>query len=167
LSSSVITQPVTSPLRRKLLWWLPTLLWLCAQAVFSTDTFSAEHTGSILWKIVHAIYGAISTSQFEILHFLVRKAAHFCTYGVLSVFAFYSWRMTLPARERWAFRWSALAVGLTLLAGSLDEFHQTFVPSRTASPRDVLLDVTGAVCFQLVLATILRRRREADLPREA
>jgi VanZ family protein len=141
-------------------------LWLCAQAVFSTDTFSAEHTGSILWKIAHAVYGAISASQFETLHFLVRKAAHFCTYGVLSVFAFYSWRTTLPARERWALRWSALAVGLTLLAGSLDEFHQTFVPSRTASPRDVLLDVTGAVCFQLILAAILRRRRQADLPHE-
>ena len=110
---------------------------------------------------MHAIYGGITTNQFEMIHFLVRKSAHFCTYGLLSLFAFYSWRVTLPSPERWAFRWSALAVGVALLAGSLDEFHQMFVPSRTASPRDVLLDVTGAVCFQLVIALILRRKAPA------
>jgi VanZ family protein len=145
-------------LRRKLLWWLPTLLWLCAQALFSTDAFSAENTGGILWRIVHAIYGGITNEQFEILHFVVRKAAHVCTYGILSVFAFFSWRATLPVRQNWSLRWSALAVCLALVAGSLDEFHQTFVPSRTASPKDVLLDTIGAVCFQVVLAVIIRRR---------
>jgi VanZ family protein len=164
LSSSAISQPGTPLLRRKLLWWLPTILWLCAQAVFSTDAFSAEHTGSILWKIVHAVYGAISASQFDTLHFLVRKAAHFSTYGTLSIFAFFSWRATLPARQSWALRWSALAVCVALVAGSLDEFHQVFVPSRTASPRDVLLDVTGAVFFQLALWAVFRRQaRRTDL----
>src|ERR1700757_2528748 len=39
--------------RQKLWYWVPTFLWLCLLAAFSTDTFSAEHTGHILWKIVH------------------------------------------------------------------------------------------------------------------
>lgn len=145
-------------MRRKLLWWLPTIVWLCLQASFSTDAFSAENTGSILWRIVHAIYGGISPHQFEVLHFLIRKGAHFTTYGLLSVFAFFSWRATVPRPARWSFRWSGLAVLLAGVAGSLDEFHQVFVPSRTASPRDALLDAIGAVCFQIVLALILRRR---------
>ncbi len=143
-------------MRRKLLLWLPTLLWLSLLALFSTDTFSAEHTGSILWKIVHAVYGGISESQFEILHFLVRKTAHFTFYGLLSVFAYYSWKATLPVRRIWAFRWSGLAVAVALIAGSLDEFHQSFVPSRTSSVRDVLLDTAGAVFFQLVIAAFAR-----------
>jgi len=142
-------------------------LWLCAQALFSTDAFSAEHTGSILWKIVHAIYSGITAGQFEVLHFLVRKSAHFCTYGVLSVFAFYSWRATLPGAERWAFRWGFMAVCTALAAGSLDEIHQSFVPSRTASSKDVLLDTIGAICFQVVLALTLRRKRSArEFPTE-
>lgn len=157
----MISQPAGLTPRRKLLSWLPTLLWLCLQALFSTDTFSAEHTGSVLWKLLHAIYPAISAGQFDAIHFLIRKGAHFSTYGVLGVLAFFSWRATLPGRTSWALRWSALGLLVVLAAGSLDEFHQMFVPSRTASPRDVLLDVTGAVCFQIVLAMILwvKRRR--------
>jgi VanZ family protein len=157
LSSSVVQETISLTPRRKLLWWLPTLLWLCLQAAFSTDTFSAEHTGSVLWAIVHALYPGISAGQFAALHFFVRKAAHFTTYGLLSVFAFYSWKAMLPASERWRFRWSALALTLTLVAASLDEFHQSFVPSRGPSPRDVLLDMIGAVFFQMVLAAFLRR----------
>jgi VanZ family protein len=138
--------------RRKLVLWLPTLAWLCLLTVFSTDSFSAEHTGSILWKVVHWGYGGITQRQFEVLHFFVRKAAHFTFYGILSVFAYYSWKATLPARRIWTFRWSGLALATTLIAGSLDEFHQSFVPSRTASSHDVLLDVTGALFFQILIA---------------
>jgi VanZ family protein len=145
--------------RRKLILWLPTLLWLCLLAVFSTDSFSAEHTGSLLWKIVHAVYGGISERQFEVLHFFVRKAAHFTFYGLLSVFAYYSWKATLPARRIWTFRWSGLALAVTLIAGSLDEFHQSLVPSRTASSHDVLLDLTGALFFQILIAAFVGGRR--------
>jgi VanZ family protein len=145
--------------RRKLVLWLPTLVWLCLLTAFSTDTFSAEHTGSILWKIVHAIYGGISDRQFEVLHFFVRKAAHFTLYGMLSVFAYYSWKATLPARRIWTFRWSGLALAVTLIAGTVDEFHQSFVPSRTASSHDVLLDVTGALFFQILIAAFAGGRR--------
>lgn len=158
MSSSAISQHANASLRRKLLWWVPTIVWLCLQAFFSTDTFSAENTGSILWRIIHAVYPGISVHQFEVLHFVVRKTAHLTTYGVLSVFAFFSWRATLTSPARWTFRWSLLAVLLAAVAGSLDEFHQMFVPSRTASPRDVLLDTIGAICFQIVLAAVLRRR---------
>jgi VanZ family protein len=121
-------------------------------AAFSTDGFSAEHTGTILWKIVHSVYSGISVRQFETLHFLVRKTAHFTFYGLLSVFAFYSWKATLPTPKSWTLRWCGLALTVALLAGSLDEFHQSFVPSRTASPRDVMLDVLGACFFQLLIA---------------
>lgn len=159
LSSSVIQQPSPITIWGRLQPWWPTLLWLAAIASFSTDTFSAEHTGSILRKIVHLVYGAITQEQFKVLHFFIRKAAHFSVYGLLSVFAFYSWRSALPARQRWTFHWSGLALALTLVAASLDELHQSFVPSRTASPRDVALDLVGALCFQIIIASFLGIRR--------
>ncbi len=37
------------------------------------------------------------------------------------------------------------------LPAALDEFHQSFVPSRTASPWDALLDTTGAAAAQIFL----------------
>lgn len=136
--------------------WFPTVAWLCVLALFSSDTFSADHTGSILEKVLRALFGEISRQRFEAIHFLIRKSAHFCSYGTLSAFAFFSWRATFPALKTWSLRWSGLALLLTLFAASADEFHQSFVPSRTASPRDVMLDMVGALFFQIAIAIVLR-----------
>jgi len=146
---------------RKLLAWLPTLIWLSVLACFSTDVFSAEHTGGVLRKIIHALFGAISEHRFEQVHFLVRKSAHFTSYGLLSAFAFFSWRGTLLSAVRWSLRCSNLALLMTLAAASLDEFHQSFIPSRTASYHDVILDMTGAIFFQLVIAAWINLRYAA------
>lgn len=141
-----------------MLAWVPTLCWLVVLACFSTNTFSSDHTGRVLLKIIHWVYGTISDQQFQFVHFLVRKSAHFFSYGLLSFFAFFSWRATLPDIEFWRAKWSGLALLITLAAGSSDEIHQRFVSSRTSSPWDVLIDMTGAICFQILLAVILRRR---------
>jgi VanZ family protein len=158
LSSSALHQTVPATPPRKLRAWIPTLLWLCVLAAFSTDTFSAEHTGGILLKVLHALFGQISPHQFLVIHFFVRKAAHFCSYGLLGALAFFSWRATLPSLQRWTLRWSLLAVLVAAAAGGLDEFHQRFVPSRGPSIHDVLLDSIGAVFFQVVIALWLSRR---------
>jgi len=160
LSSSALHQTVPATPPRKLRAWIPTLLWLGVLAAFSTDAFSAEHTGGILLKVLHALFGQISAHQFQQVHFFIRKSAHFCSYGMLSALAFFSWRATLPSLPRWTFRWSLLAVLLAAMAGGLDEFHQIFVPSRGPSLRDVFLDFTGAVFFQLVIALWLGRRAD-------
>ena len=160
MSSSALHQTVRATPPRKLRAWIPTLLWLCVLAAFSTDAFSAEHTGGILLKILHALFGNIPAHQFQQIHFFIRKSAHFCSYGLLGALAFFSWRATLPSLPRWTFRWSLLAVLLAVIAAGLDEFHQSFVPSRGSSLRDVFLDFTGAVFFQLVIALWLGRRAD-------
>lgn len=156
MSTLAIQKTAEAPLKSKLIAWLPTLLWMAIIAWFSTDTFSAAHTGSILQRILRAVYPGITNEQFEIIHHFVRKAAHFSVYGLLSLFAYYSWRATLPRRARWTFIWSGLALLVTLLAGSLDEIHQIFVPSRGPSPYDVMLDVTGALFVQILIASFVR-----------
>jgi VanZ family protein len=159
LSSTLVHEPVLATPQRRLSAWIPTLIWLCVLALFSTDTFSAEHTGMVLSRILHALFGPISAHQFQHIHFLIRKSAHFGSYGLLSALAFFSWRATLPARSLWTFRWSALALLLTVTAAGLDEFHQSFLPSRTSSLRDVFLDLAGAIFFQLVILLWLRWRQ--------
>jgi VanZ family protein len=147
------------PARRNLfVAWIPTVAWLCLLAAFSSDTFSADHTGILLHKILNALFGEVSQQRFEAIHFLVRKSAHFCSYGTLSAFAFFSWRATLPALKAWSVRWCGLALLVTLLAASADEFHQSFVPSRTSSPRDVMLDMIGAFFFQIAIALSVHSR---------
>jgi VanZ family protein len=151
LSLPAVHEPVNTASPRKLRAWIPTLLWLCILTLFSTDTFSAEHTGSVLLKILHALFGTRFDEQFQQIHFFIRKSAHFCSYGFLGALAFFSWRATFPARPRWTFRWCLLALLVAVTAGALDEFHQTFLPSRTASMRDVFIDMIGAIFFQLAI----------------
>ncbi len=146
--------PETSTTRRnRIIAWIPTLLWLAMIACFSTDVFSARHTGSLTWKILHWIYPSISIELFDLIHFFIRKTAHFTAYGFLSFLSYRSWRATFPSRAPWTFKWAGLALALTLAAASSDEFHQSFVPSRTSSPLDVLLDMMGAIFVQTLIAT--------------
>lgn len=50
-----------------------------------------------------------------------------------------------------------VAVGLTMLAGAGDEFHQSFLPFREASLSDVLLDTVAATACALMMSAFERR----------
>lgn len=156
MSSSAIDQQAPSASKFKA--WIPTILWLCVLAFFSTDLFSSEHTGSILAKILDALFPNLSAESFAFIHFLVRKSAHFCSYGFLGALSFFSWRATFPAPQRWHIRWAMLGVLMSFAAGSLDEFHQSFVPSRTSTFHDVLIDTAGGIFFQIVIMLWLTRK---------
>lgn len=158
MATLVISKTAPPPRKRKLIGWLPTLAWLGLIVCLSTDTFSSEHTGAILEKIIRAVYGEISPAAFTMIHVVVRKTAHFTVYGLLSLFSYYSWRITLPRPSRWTFTWSLLALLLTLCAASLDEFHQRFIPSRGPSVHDVMLDMMGAMFVQILIAGFARFR---------
>jgi VanZ family protein len=53
----------------------------------------------------------------------------------------------------------AVLVGCSVVAAS-DEFHQTFVKSRTPSVRDVLLDIVGAILGLLIGWSFAHRHPE-------
>jgi len=91
------------------------------------------------------------TNERLMSHF-VRKAAHFTEYAILGLLA----KRVSDAcfAERWKsnLMCAALVVGVPMA----DEFIQTFVPGRSGSIRDVLLDISGSV-FSLTLSWIIRR----------
>ena len=47
----------------KLFYWLPPILWLAAIFYFSTDSFSGEHTGSLLYTIAHWLVPSLTVEQ--------------------------------------------------------------------------------------------------------
>lgn len=49
------------------------------------------------------------------------------------------------------------ALVLVSLGAALDEYHQTFVPGRTGTPRDVLIDVGGALAAAEIESLIAAR----------
>ena len=137
-------------------YWLPALTWTCVVLYASSDTFSAQNTGSILETVTTFLFGRISPETFDTVHFLIRKSAHVTEYGILGLLWFRAWR---GARPGFQWKWSLAGIGMALATAITDEVHQSFVPSRGSSAWDVMLDVTGAALVQIVLWLLIRRRR--------
>jgi VanZ family protein len=132
--------------------WIAAILWLIVIAIESSNLASSNNTSRILYPMLHFLF-RMDLVHFEHLHFYIRKGGHVFGYGLLSILLFRAWRETLPvvSGARWTLRWSTLAVLGTAVVASLDEWHQSFIPSRTGTPRDVLLDTCAGIAAQLLL----------------
>jgi len=132
--------------------WIAAGLWIGLIAVESTEWLSSEHTSRFLYPLFHFLF-AMNLARFEVLHHYLRKLGHFVGYFTLSVFLFRAWKATLhlPQTPRWAPRWAVIAFFMSVLVASLDEWHQTFIPSRTGRFADVVLDSAAALTAQLVI----------------
>jgi VanZ family protein len=139
--------PTQSAVRR-LSSWLPAIAWAILISWASTDVFSASHTSRYILPALHWLIPHASAETLERLHFLIRKSAHFTEYFV---FSFFLLRAVRGEHRGWQIRWAITALAIAAGYSALDEFHQSFVPSRTASPWDSLLDTTGAATAQFVL----------------
>jgi VanZ family protein len=132
--------------------WIAAILWLIVIAIESTAYLSSHNTSRILYPLLHFLFG-MDPAQFEHFHFYIRKGGHVFGYGMLSILLFRAWRESLPVVNGacWTLRWSTLAVLGTAVVASLDEWHQSFIPSRTGTPWDVLLDTCAGVGAQILL----------------
>ncbi len=100
----------------------------------------------------------LDPAHFPIWHFFIRKTGHFVGYFTLSWLLFRAWRDTFPfPGNRWSIQWARISFFMTALVACLDEWHQSFLPSRTGNLHDVLLDSTAALIAQVVLFLVLRR----------
>ncbi|HEV2826074.1 MAG TPA: VanZ family protein [Pyrinomonadaceae bacterium] len=135
--------------RRGRLWrYGPLILWMLFISFASTAEFSAVNTSTILRPLVLWFVPTLSEAQVAAIHFLLRKLGHFTEYAVLAFLArraFITSSRTL-LRQHW-FQW---ALWLVVIYGLLDEFHQSFVPSRTASVYDSAVDVAGGLTVLLL-----------------
>jgi len=74
-----------------------------------------------------------------------------------------AWWFTLPRSH--FFHDALLALLGTALVASCDEWHQTFLPNRTGTPWDVVLDCTGAIVLQLLVYIYMRSFNPKHLAR--
>jgi len=115
---------------------------------FSTDVGSFPNTFHYLEPILRFIFPHITSHTLLLLHQLTRKLAHVAEYAILSYF----WFRALNQGERtWLPRSAVWALVLSISYALLDEYHQTFVPSRAASLVDVGIDSRGALTTQVYL----------------
>lgn len=142
-------------LSERLSRYLPLLIWLAFIFLASSNGFSAGNTSLIVGPLVRWFVPDISPSALANVHFFTRKAAHFTEYailGFLAARAFSNSRHELLRRK-----WLLFAAILIVVYSLLDEYHQSFVPSRTASVYDSFIDMAGGVTALAVV--YLRKRR--------
>lgn len=140
--------------------WVPVLLW--AGLIFwgSTDALSVPHTSRFLKPFLLWIDPRIGAETVASVQVAIRKAGHMCEYAVLAVLV---WRASNGADLGRVRPWPAglaWTTWITVVAYAVsDEFHQSFVPSREGSPRDVAIDAAGAALAVGMVWCVGRLRR--------
>jgi len=164
MSSSVLAPPHGS-VRHWISAWLPVAIGAAVIACESTVYFGADHTTGPFRAVWQWFFGFVPDERWETIHHLIRKTGHSVGYGTLGLVWLRAWCMT---RLRAVYLTNALLalLGTALVAGC-DELHQSFLPNRTGTPWDVLLDCTGAAVLMCIAWLILRIRSPRRLARAA
>ena len=122
----------------------------------STNFGSAENTSRFLYPLLHFLFG-VNAAQFPVWHSVIRKTGHFIGYFTLSCSVIPLLASHIPlSRRKLDIKWAGIAFFMTAVVASLDEWHQTYLPRRTGTLHDVLLDSTAALMAQIMLFVILR-----------
>jgi VanZ family protein len=127
--------------------WLPVAAWMGVVLLFSTGGFSADTSSRFIGPLLRAL--GFPPDLIPVLHFWIRKSAHFVEYAGLGFLAFRAARLSWAARGA-----AAVALGLALGLAAVDEGHQATLASRTGSARDVAIDLAGAA-FGVALRRVL------------
>ncbi|HEY9776980.1 MAG TPA: VanZ family protein [Planktothrix sp.] len=117
--------------------WTAVALWMLVIFAFSAQA----HSGDITAQVLHDF------------NYIGRKAAHMCEYAILFLLCRNAAKLT------WARHPSLIAFAITVLYSMSDEYHQSFVPGRTATINDVIYDSCGALAAWLVISIWLRLRQ--------
>ena len=143
-------------MRTFLKYWLPVFIWIAIILAGSTDIFSAEHTSRYLVPFLRWLNPHISPHTIATIHFALRKLGHLAEYAILATLL---WR-ALRSGNRWQMAMSILFVVawfVCAIFAATDEFHQSFVRSRTPAAGDVMIDIVGAF-IGLAICWIFARR---------
>ena len=125
-------------------YWLPLLIWLGIMFVGSTELLSAEQTSRFLAPFLRWLEPNISIQTLAQIHFFMRKLAHVGEYVILATLLWRAVRGGSNLRMKMSFLFVAIWFACGIFAAS-DEFHQSFMSSRTASVRDAMIDMCGAL----------------------
>ncbi|AGE23811.1 putative phosphotransbutyrylase [Geobacillus sp. GHH01] len=125
--------------------WLPVILWCLVIYSFSESSwFTGANTAHVLQMILSYLpFGGGDEEGPSWLNFVIRKAAHLTEFGILAALV---WRALAPKRFAYAGAWLFATV-----YAATDEWHQSFEPGRTATPKDVAIDSCGALLALLIV----------------
>jgi len=146
--------------------WLPATLWLGMMLLifyFSSQAGSPENSAAwivgILRWIAPQLAEQLTPEQLHLMNYIFRKMGHGTGYLILTLLGYWALRRSFGMDAPRALRWAVLT---SLLRAVLDEIHQAFVPGRTGTPVDVIIDAIG-----IALAAWLIQQRTSPRDRHS
>ena len=135
-------------------YWIPIIIWLFSMYLFSTDMMSSSETSRFIVPLLKFFLRGVSPAGIDFWHAVIRKLAHVTEYFILAILVYRALKFDgfgpVGGRLR--------TIVFIVLAALLDEFHQSFVASRTATIVDVGYDCLGGVWALWVIALYEFRR---------
>lgn len=141
-------------LRNALIYWLPPLAWMIFISPMN-DLLTSHSTSSLIMPLIAWVFPDASRHTSEALHILLRKTGHFLEYAFLAFLLFRGFR---GSKKTYQFTWILYAGLISLGYSALDECLQTFIPARTGSFYDWLIDSSGIACSLGILSW--KKKRE-------
>ncbi len=148
--------PSLTPSHHRFSRYGPFLVWAALIFIGSSSALSASHTSVVLRPIIW-LFPHVSDATLATIHFLVRKAGHLTEYAILALLA--ARAFSTSSRDLLRNRWFWVSLLIVVAYALSDEFHQSFVPSRTASIYDSMIDSIGGLIALLLLAIRVRSPR--------
>lgn len=138
--------------------YAPLVVWMGFIFFASTGEFSASNTSRIIGPLLRWLFPDISEENLLLAHFITRKVAHFTEYAILAWLAARAFNTS--SRSILRRHWFLISLLLVVAYSLSDEYHQSFVPSRTGTIYDSLIDMSGGLAALLLYALWQRRKRE-------
>lgn len=148
-------------------FWIPAIFM--AGLIFFFSSQPGEDSSKLSGSLLHEILLALSRffpgrtdaepnlALLAELEFLLRKTAHVTEYTILYLTVLFGLSPRRLPRKKWALT----AFLITVCYACTDEFHQYFVPDRSARITDVMIDSIGSSIITLSLAASSLFRKNA------
>ena len=122
-------------MKRKILRWLPAVIMMVM--IFIASGIPGEEVPT-----------------FEGIDFIVKKGGHMIGYAMLAVACY----LAAYGANRNRTRSAVLSLCLAVVYAVSDEYHQSFIPGRSATVMDVGIDSVGAIIGVTLMDFVVRRR---------
>ncbi len=149
-----MTSRKSSKWRGRIIRYAPLVLWIGVIFFLSSAFASLSGTSRFIRPILVFLFPEATAETFLLYHGFIRKFAHFAEYAILAFFAARAFYNSSVAALR-KFRFSASII-LVLFVAAFDEINQAFIPARTGSAGDVLIDAAGGLAMTAFLVFFRR-----------
>lgn len=145
--------------KRLIINWILFLGWITFIFYMSNQSGEVSTKQSDLVVDIFVRLGLeLSGILVEMATFIIRKSAHFIEYFILGIITMNLFKFYFKDKSL-----KSLSILFIFCYASLDEFHQYFIPGRSAAFRDVIIDMLGAAAAMLAYKFIINLKSNCKI----